>query len=52
MRLTYKQPEQKMERHHGIKCWTCNRLLASKASCKSHQGHDVTYLNLDGTRAD
>lgn len=49
MKVTYEQSTEKPAKHHGIKCLTCKRILGSKRELRSHQGHDVRYLNPDGT---
>jgi hypothetical protein len=52
VRVIYEQEREKPKRHHGIKCLTCKRLLGSKRELRSHVGHDVRYLNPDGTPED
>ena len=52
MNITYdpNYEEPKPERHEGIKCFTCNRILLRKSHALSHMGHDVDYLGKDGAR--
>lgn len=52
--MTYviEQGSEKPRRHNGIKCLDCKKLLSSKAELKRHMGHDVRYLNSDGTPED
>lgn len=34
---------------HAIKCFSCNKLLPGKSHTQSHKGHDVHYVNKDGS---
>ena len=36
------------EKHNGIKCLTCNKVLPSKSACAVHKGHEVVYLDKSG----
>jgi len=39
----------KPRRHNGIKCLDCKVLLARKTELRRHMGHEVVYLNADGS---
>ena len=37
-------------KYHAIKCWDCKHLIANKAEAgRHHKGHQVTYVNPDGS---
>lgn len=51
-RVTFIQTDHKdaPKRHYGIKCLDCRQLLGSKSEAvKKHKGHEVRYLNADGS---
>lgn len=48
MSWTIEERKDKPELHNGIKCMTCDKMLARKTECSRHKGHDVVYLDKKG----
>lgn len=40
--------EQTRQRYHAIKCFTCEKVLPSRAWLKHHMGHEVHYVDAKG----
>ena len=34
--------------YHAIKCFTCDKVLPSRAYLRQHMGHSVHYIDKDG----
>lgn len=52
MKVIEEYSREAPRKHHGIKCLDCRRILGSKRELRQHKGHDVRYLNPDGTPED
>lgn len=55
MKIAYDQTwnEPAPQKHYGMFCLDCKSKVASKARVKSdHRGHEVRYLNQDGSIRD
>ena len=44
--------EEKRKAYYAIKCFTCDKILPSRASLKNHMAHEVRYVDKDGKRDD
>lgn len=51
--MTWTKGENKERKaYHSIKCFTCDKIIPSRAGLKDHMAHEVRYVDKDGKRDD